>query len=70
MGEHIIHEKDTYGTFLDDATSETSLLHAKYVPILSIYLSSYVQLQHNCLAQDLKCTMIYYLVLNLKIITN
>jgi hypothetical protein len=24
-------EKDTYGTFFDDATSETSLLNAKYV---------------------------------------
>lgn len=24
-------EKDTYGTFFDDATSETSLLNDKYV---------------------------------------
>ncbi|VVC28642.1 SLC26A/SulP transporter domain,STAS domain,SLC26A/SulP transporter [Cinara cedri] len=34
MDEHIIHEKDTYGTFLDDATSETSLLNDNYSRVM------------------------------------
>lgn len=36
MTEQIIHEKDSYGTFLVDATSETSLLN-EYVPPTYIF---------------------------------
>lgn len=32
MGENIVYDNDSYGTFFDNATSETSLLNDRYVP--------------------------------------
>lgn len=31
MDENIVYDSESYGTFFDDATSETSLLNERYV---------------------------------------